>query len=149
MTVSFCGHSEIYGDEELRRWLEEVVEDLITQGADLFYLGGYGGFDRMAASAVWKLKKQYPNVESVLVLPYLDRKINADIYDRTTYPPLEHVPRRFCISRRNEWMVDQADVIVAYVACAWGGTANTLAYAKRKKKYITNYWDAHIAMSIP
>lgn len=139
MTVTFCGHSDVYGDETVRRWLEETVEDLILRDADLFYLGGYGGFDRMAASAVWELKKRYPNIESVLVLPYLDRKMNEDIYDCTTYPPLEEVPRRFAISKRNEWMVDQADVVVAYVTHGWGGAAKTLTYSRRKKKEIYHY----------
>ena len=139
MTVTFCGHSDIYGDEDVRRWLKETVENLILQGADLFYLGGYGGFDRMAASVVWKLKKQYPNIESILVLPYLDRKMSDDIYDGTTYPPLEEIPRRFAISKRNEWMVDQADVVVAFVGHEWGGAAKALAYAKRRDKAIVNY----------
>lgn len=143
MTVTCCGHSDIYGDEEVRRWLEETVENLILRGADLFYLGGYGGFDRMAASVVWRLKKKYPNVKSILVLPYLDRRMNDDIYDGTTYPPLEKTPRRFAISKRNEWMVAQADVVVAYVTHDWGGAAKTLAYAKRKKKTIINYGKAH------
>lgn len=109
----------------------------------MFYLGGYGGFDRMAASVVWKLKKRYPNVVSILVPPYLDRKINDDIYDGTTYPPLEKVPRRFAISKRNERMVDQADVVVACVACEWGGAAKTFAYAKRKMKQVINYSEEH------
>ena len=70
------------------------------------------------------------------MLPYLNREYNTDLYDDTTYPPLEEVPARFAISRRNEWMVDNADVVVAYVTHDWGGAATTLQYAKRKKKRI-------------
>jgi uncharacterized phage-like protein YoqJ len=123
-------------------WLQSQVEATITEGANLFYLGGYGGFDRMAASVVWELKKKYPQIQSVLVLPYLDRKICADNYDGTTYPPLEAVPKRFAITHRNRWMVDQSDVVIAYVLHGWGGAAKTLEYAQRKHKLIINYGDS-------
>ena len=119
--------------------MKETVEGLIRRGADDFLLGGYGGFDACAASVVWELKKQYPAIRSTLVLPYLDREVDAAKYDTTLYPPLEQVPRRFAISKRNENMVNKADIVVAYVTHDWGGAAATLAYAKRKKKEIINY----------
>ena len=98
MTVTFCGHSDFYGDEAVMRWLRETVESLILRGAAEFLLGGYGGFDACAASVVWELKKQYPSIHSTLVLPYLDRAVNAEKYDSTLYPPLERVPKRYAIS---------------------------------------------------
>lgn len=137
--VTFCGHAEVTNPDALRAWLAETVEDLIIQGAVTFYLGGYGAFDRIAASAVRGLKRQHPNIESVLVLPYLNREMDASGYDSTVYPPLESVPRRFAIFKRNEWMVNASDVVVAYVAHDWGGAAKTLAYARRKKKQIIEY----------
>jgi uncharacterized phage-like protein YoqJ len=139
--VTFCGHGDCHGDD-VRRWLQIQVEKTIEEGADLFYLGGYGGFDRMAASVVWELKREHPEIQSVLVLPYLDRKVNTEKYDGTTYPPLESVPKRFAISRRNQWMVDQSDVVIAYVLHDWGGAATTLDYARRKHKIIFNYGDS-------
>lgn len=137
--VTFCGHRDFYGDDAVMRWLRDTVEKLIRRGADDFLLGGCGGFDQCAASVVWELKKQYPAIRSTLVLPYLDRKVDATKYDATLYPSLEKVPRRFAISKRNEYMVNEADIVVAYVTHDWGGAATTLAYAKRKKKEIINY----------
>ena len=138
MIVTFCGHSNIYGDNGLEKRLVAVVEQLIGEGANLFLLGGYGSFDSVAAGAVKEAKQQHPEIHSTLVLPYLDRTFNEDLYDYSTYPPLEEVPRRYAISRRNEWMVDQADVVIAYVDHGWGGAAKTIEYAKRKKKRIIN-----------
>lgn len=135
-TVTFCGHSELTNPDAVRVWLMETVESLISQGAVTFYLGGYGAFDRMAASVVREKKRQHPHIESVLVLPYLDREMDTSGFDTTVYPPLEAVPRRFAISKRNEWMVDASDAVVACVTHEWGGAAKTLAYAKRKKKRI-------------
>ena len=139
MTVTFCGHGDFFGDEDVKRWLRETVEALILRGADDFLLGGYGGFDACAASVVWALKKKYPAIRSTLVLPYLDRNVDAAKYDGTLYPPLEKVPRRFAISRRNKYMVSEADVVVAYVTQDWGGAAATLAYARKMKKEVINY----------
>ena len=121
------------------RWLRKTVEDLILRGADEFLLGGYGGFDASAAFVVWELKKKYPSIRVTLVLAYLDQTVDASKYDGTLYPPLERVPRRYAIVKRNEYMVRVADIIVACVTHEWGGAARTLDYARRKRKVIINY----------
>lgn len=139
MTVTFCGHSEVYQSDIVRRWLISEVEAAIQDGAETFLLGGYGAFDTMAAGVVWEAKRLHPNIESVLVLPYLDKKVDASQYDYTSYPPLEKVPRRFAIVKRNQWCVDQSDRLIAYVTHDWGGAASTLAYALRKGKDIRLY----------
>ena len=139
MTVTFCGHGDYPIGSDVIWWLEGTVEDLINQGADRFYLGGYGAFDSTAASVVWNAKKSHPDIVSVLVLPYLDAKTVPDRYDYTTYPPIENVPKRYAISARNRWAVDKADVVVAYVLHDWGGAARTLDYAVAKKKKIISY----------
>lgn len=136
MTVTFCGHAEIAQVDDVRRWLLHTTESLILDGADIFYFGGYGAFDRLAAAVVRELKKTYRHIQLVLVLAYLHRNENAAGYDSTLYPALEKVPPRFAISKRNEQMVEMADVVVAYVTHDWGGAAKTLAYAKRKRKAI-------------
>ena len=137
--VTFCGHREVWKQEPVSAWLHETVEELIAQGAKEFLLGGYGLFDQMAARVVWDLKKDYPDVTSVLVIPYPDKKVDDSLYDIVTYPPLEHVLPRYAISRRNEWMIRETDILVAYVLHDWGGAAATLTYAKRKKKTIIRY----------
>ncbi len=139
MIVTFCGHREVNEPETVKVWLEEVVDSLIHEGAETFYLGGYGQFDALAAAVVRDKKERYPQIRSVLVLPYLDRNYDASAYDETLYPPLENVPRRYAISRRNEYMVDNADVVVAYVAYSFGGAYKTLRYAEKKNKPIELY----------
>ena len=67
MTVTFCGHRDSYCDEALKQVLYRIIEDLILSGANRFFLGGYGNFDTLAAETVYKLKKSYPFIESVLM----------------------------------------------------------------------------------
>ena len=140
MIVAFCGHSDVMNPDVVRRWLEQTIGDLIQRGATTFYLGGYGSFDRLAASALQKVSADNPSIESILVLPYLNRDVEDDLYDGAIYPPLENVPKRLAIIKRNEWMVDHADVIVAYVLHEWGGASAMLQYAVRKGKEIMRYF---------
>lgn len=136
MVVTFCGHSEVNQVEPMKIWLREVLTGLISEGAALYYLGGYGEFDRLAATVLRELKTRYSSIQIALALPYLNSNIDTAGYDYTVYPPLEAVPLRFAISKRNEWMVMASDVIVSYVTHGWGGAAKTLAYAQRKHKRI-------------
>ena len=141
MTVAFCGHAQISQSEKIEKWLYDVTQKLIEQGATTFYLGGYGAFDSLAASVLRMQKKQHPQIELILVLAYLNTGKDTSGYDSTVYPPLETVPRRFAISHRNRWMVESADVVVAYVLRDWGGAAATLRCARKKKKQIISYFD--------
>lgn len=141
MTVAFCGHAQISQSEKIEKWLYDVTQKLIEQGATTFYLGSYGAFDSLAASVLREQKKWYSQIELVLVLAYLNTGRDTSGYDSTVYPPLETVPRRFAISHRNRWMVESADVVVAYVLHDWGGAATTLRCAKQKKKQIISYRD--------
>lgn len=136
MTVTFCGHSQVANSAAVAAALTKIIDDLIAEGADEFLLGGYGEFDTMAAVAVRNAKKNYPGIRSTLVIPYIDRDYDPALYDGSLYPPLETVPRRYAISKRNEWMVANSDVVVACVQHSWGGAATTLKYAERKRKQI-------------
>jgi len=139
MRVTFCGHKDVHDWNLVKRWGMSVCRELIMQGADEFFLGGYGGFDLLCASVLQQLKEESPRIRLVLVLPYLQNNMDIDGYDETVYPPLESVPKRFAISKRNEWMVQQSDIVVAYVIHSWGGASKTLEYALRKKKRIISY----------
>ena len=139
MKVTFCGHSKLYQTEVVSEWLDIILPALIEGGASSFYLGGYGDFDHLAAAAVWRQKCVYPHIKSILVLAYLNRDADTSRYDGTTYPPLETVPPRYAILKRNEWMVCESDVVISGVTHGWGGAAKTLDYARRRGKVIIQF----------
>lgn len=137
--VTFCGHRQVEDSEKIACQLAETLEMLAAEGADVFFLGGRGEFDRLAARAVHALKQRHPHIRAVLVLSYLNRpqhETERELYDETLYPPLESVPKRFAIARRNTWMAEQADVLVTYVRRGYGGAASMLQHAQRKGKRI-------------
>ena len=139
MVITFCGHGRVSEPEKVKEWLCEALDRFIHEEKLTFYLGDCGGFDRMAASVVREKKKLNPSAQSVLVIPYLNRQYDEKSYDYTLYPPLENVPFRFAISKRNKWMVSEADVVIAYVTHGWGGAAKTLEYARRSGKKVISY----------
>ena len=119
--------------------MDIILPSLIEGGAATFYLGGYGDFDSLAAAAVRRQKTAYSNIEAVLVLAYLNRDVDTSRYDSTTYPPLEKVPPRYAIVRRNEWMVRESDVVISGVTHGWGRAAKTLDYARHRQKVIFQF----------
>lgn len=137
-TITFCGHSSLTELEKqsIENELYIQIEKLIQQGAEEFLLGGYGDFDLLCARVVRELKENHSHINSVLVIPYINREYDKNLYDASEYPPLETVPKRFAISKRNEYMVQKADVVISYITHNWGGAATTFEFAKRKKKKI-------------
>lgn len=133
----FIGHRE--ADERLLPRLELAINQLITEeNVHYFYVGGYGGFDRIAATAVKKAKLRYPDITLMLVLPYHPAERPFDTpngFDGTYYPDgLESTPRRYAIVRTNRIMVDSCDWLVCYVRHSASNSRNLLEYAERRKE---------------
>lgn len=133
----FIGHRE--ADERLLPRLELEIEQLITEEqVCFFYVGGYGGFDRISATAVKQAKKKYPDVTLMLVLPYhpAERPVEKPLgYDGTYYPEgLEKTPRPYAIVQANKLMVDSCDWLVCYVRHGASNSRTILEYAQRREK---------------
>ena len=144
----FIGHRE--ADERLFPRLELVVDRLIRkEHVRYFYVGGYGGFDRVAAAAVRRMKQKYPDITLMLVLPYhpTERPTEApDGFDGTYHPDgLESTPKRYAIVRANKIMVDASDWLVCYVRHGASNSWKLLEYAQRRAErgliQIENIWE--------
>lgn len=144
MIITFCGHSNCLFSDDVKTQLKNILIDKIIKNPTCkFYLGGYGNFDGLCLRTLKELKVEFPKIELLFITPYLDEnysklKYARYHYDGVIFPPIESTPRKFAISKRNEWMVEKADLVVAYVKYSWGGAIKTLQYAKRKKKIIVN-----------
>ena len=149
MTITFCGHSNFSFDNTVKEKLRELLlQEIRKNPARKFYLGGYGDFDSLCLNILKEIKADFPAIELLFIKPYLNDNYSkletAKLYyDGIIYPPLENVPRQFCISKRNEWMVNEADFLIAFVKYSWGGAAKTLEYAKRKKVGFFNLAELH------
>ena len=144
MIITFCGHSNCLFNNDVKEQLKNILlDETIKNPTYKFYLGGYGDFDGLCLRTLRELKKDFPEIEILFITPYLDKNYSKlefakNYYDDVIFPPIESVPRKFAILKRNEWMVDSADLVIAFVKYSWGGAAKTLEYAKRKKVPIIN-----------
>lgn len=132
-TCTFFGHRSISGmhEDSLTVLVDKVIRE---NNVHTFWCGGYGEFDALAARTVSKLKKKYSDIELVLVRAYMPKSGEqlSDIYDATIYPEgLENVPKRFAISRRNQWMAQNSDMAITYVNHTFGGAYQAYKTAKR------------------
>lgn len=148
MTIcTFAGHREVYQagiDAEIEKAINELLR---TDDEFVFYTGGMGRFDDMCSSAVRSAKHQYSNlrISLLLVLPYMSNRLNTDKayyedrYDDIIIPTeLAGVHYKAAITKRNRWMVDRAECVIAYVYREFGGAFETVKYARKKEKNIIN-----------
>lgn len=147
MIITFCGHSNYIGNKEDKERLLKKMEEVFNGKQVDFYLGGYGGFDRFALDCAKIYKEKHGNASLIYVTAYLDARLDDNRenlereYDGIIYPQIENVPKRFAISKRNEWMVVRADYVFAYVKRHFGGAYNTLLYANKHNKPYFNLYD--------
>ena len=136
MTVTFFGHKDT--PKEIEPTLRTTLVDLIeNKNVTVFYVGNHGNFDAMVRRQLEELSHAYPITYSV-VLAYLPtKKSEYDDYTNTILPEgLETVPKRFAISYRNKWMIQQSDMVVTYVTHGFGGAAKFKAMAERQRKTV-------------
>ncbi|MGM9604299.1 MAG: hypothetical protein ACI3XG_04475 [Faecousia sp.] len=122
---------------EIQPHIEEAIERFYRQyGIRQFFVGSYGAFDSMAASAVKAAKKRHSDMELYLLLPYhpAQRPIAVpEGFDNTFYPPLEGVPRRYAIVKANQYMVESSDSVICFVS-HFGNARNLLECAKKRAR---------------
>lgn len=145
MIIGFCGHSDYKSNPEDEKKVLEILENMVGNIQSEFFLGEYGAFDSFAYDCAKKFKEKHPDTKLIFVTPYIideKRKKNLeykiDRFDLIIYPELENIPPRYAISHRNRWIVEQADIIIAYITHKYGGAYTMYHYAKRKNMQIYN-----------
>lgn len=149
MIIAGTGHRPEDCELEVEVRTKARVKLQYTKGVDTFICGMAAGFDLWAADEARKL-----GLTVIAAKPWAThqpRKEDAELYkvieayaskivvvtDVPTYPG------PWVYQKRNEWMVDNADAVMAY----WsgketGGTWNCVKYARKVKKPIANiYYD--------
>ena len=144
---TFAGHREVY-QANISEMLDEAISKIINTDDNFrFLVGGMGEFDGICSSAVRRAKRKYPNKEIrlELVLPYLTHELNENkLYYETSFDdvviPIElaGVHYKSAITKRNRWMVEQSDWVIAFVYRDFGGAYTTLRYAENKGLQIIN-----------
>ena len=137
-TCFFIGHRET-GERILSVLAQEVERHITEYGVTEFVMGHYGGFDRLAASAVRAAKECHPEITLTLLLPYHlhDQPIPVpEDFDGTFYPPgMETVPKRAAIVRANRYMLEHSSYLIAYVSHPPSGSREVLEAGLRRQRH--------------
>lgn len=146
MVITFFGHSELTGDSgELRCKTLAAMRSLLEADPECtFYCGHKGQFDFLCEKCLDELKKSFKHLKKVYITPYFDvkwqkgelRRIAGQFDEIIFPPPCESCPPKYAWTRRNRWMVDEADIIISGVKYDWGGAAAALGYAASRGKKI-------------
>ncbi len=141
----FSGHRNLPQDcTELQANLEKAIVELIERGVVFFGSGGAVGFDLLAATAVLKLKEDYPHIRLVMVLPCPPEQQSLKWNDNQKKRYYELLGRadkvrilllqytEKCMLARNRHMVDNSAYLICYLRKQRGGTFYTVNYAEKR-----------------
>ena len=149
-TCCFTGHRSLSHEEKLKVAvrLREIIAVQIKAGVVFYGAGGALGFDTLAAQTVLDMKKEYPQLRLILVLPCEDqtrgwRSEDIAVYedimrrsDKVVYVSREYTSD--CMHRRNRHLVDHSGTCICYLTRSSGGTAYTVDYARKKGLHVIN-----------
>lgn len=131
----------------LKRIIREQIIHLIEEDEVSYFISGMAmGIDMYAAEIVLDLKVMYPDIQLECTIPYEEQAIRwpnalreryydiAGKCDKETM--LQTHYSSGCLQRRNRYMVDQADIIIAVWDGKPSGTGSTVKYALSKGKRV-------------
>lgn len=141
-TVAVSGHRYLQKDFDKKR-LEEIFIKLIDEyKVDTFLIGMAVGFDTECFKILENLRETR-KIKLVACIPCLNQSAKfSDLqkmeYDRMINSADEKIILqkdydKYCMLKRNDFLVENANILVAYIRKDIGGTAYTVRKAKEKK----------------
>ena len=135
--VSLIGHRRLCNITSIENDIERIVLDLLKKKEYVeFFVGRNGDFDIAAASAIKRAQRTFGKHNSTLtlVLPYhaKDELYYAQYYDEILFPIPEKIHFKSAISKRNQWMIEHSDLLIAYVEATTGGAYQAMKHAIEK-----------------
>ncbi len=102
--------------------------------------------DTLAAQTVLELKKDYPHIKLILVLPCRNQTRGWDEKDIAVYEAIKDKADKVvytseqyfngCMQKRNRYLVDNSSLCICYLTKKNGGTAFTVGYALKNGLHI-------------
>ena len=154
-TCCFTGHRPQklgYGEnsiqcDELKNRLEEPIIELIEKEGVTHFISGVAlGVDTYAANIVLKLKSNYPMITLECAIPCETQAVKWNERDRDIYYDLlsksdketllQQKYTSDCMQKRNEYMVDNSNYVIAVWNGKPSGTGNTVKYAMKNNKMV-------------
>ena len=135
--ITLFGHRDFCATREIEGKLYDILKDLMLKKSCLeIYIGRNGEFDIFAASVVKRIKKELDNSSCsvTLVLPYKVKDIEyyENYYDDVIiYEGEKKLHPKAAITKRNEWMIENCDLLVCFVDHNSGGAYKAMRHAEK------------------
>ncbi|MGN0487867.1 MAG: hypothetical protein ACI4HO_01240 [Ruminococcus sp.] len=118
--------------------LSAEIERLITRcGVNTFYVGTQGAFDRIAYAVLCDVRKRY-DIKIYRILAYMPKPGDTDTADTILPERLENSHPRHAIVKRNDWMLNRCEYVIAYVTHISGGSYKFVKAAEKKGNKVIN-----------
>ncbi len=122
----------------LREHIKKAVVNLIFKGVYEFCVGNNGNFDHMVQSVLFELRSEY-NIKFDIVLSYIDEVALIGNQAFTIYPEeLANVPKRFAISKRNDYLLKKSNIVICYVNNTYSNSYKFTQKALKKGYTVIN-----------
>ena len=130
-------------ERKIKADLEKAIQQAIADGYTTFITGMAYGVDIWAGEIVVRLRKRNPDLRLIAAVPFQGFESRWSTEWKQAYTNLlEQVDlvRYICpgyspgaYQRRNEWMVDHSNRVIAVFNGEPSGTKNTVQYSESKK----------------
>lgn len=131
----------------LKKLLRKAIIGMITKYNVSHFISGMAlGVDMYAAEIVLEVKKEFPNVILECAIPcrtqatkwssHFVERYNNIVDNADVKTILQESYTKDCMRKRNEYMINHSNYVIAVFNGESGGTANTINYARKNKKKI-------------
>ena len=137
--IALFGHRYISSIDFIEKKLTDIISEMLETIEYIEVLiGRNGDFDVFGASALKQLQKTFgkERILITLVLPYVTKDIEyyEKYYDAVIIPDcLESLHPKSKFKKRNEWIIDNCELLICFVEQKYGGAYTAFKYAEKHK----------------
>ncbi len=144
-------HKLQLSEKVTKELLIQAIDQAIKDGYITFITGMAMGVDMWASEIVLDKRKENKDIHLIVALPHPDFEKNRNEWEKIKYQNIirqadlvkviSEYPYKACYQKRNIYMVNHCNRVIAAYTGAPGGTKNTIDYAKRCGVQVVNIFD--------
>lgn len=139
--LAVTGHRVVYNDLDVEK-LTEVFNQAVENGYRYFLIGMAIGFDSLCFKILERIKNSNPEkgIKLIACVPCKEQDAKFTEKQKEEYSLMlanaDHIEyislsyNKWCMQKRNRFLVDNSSVLVSYLRKNTGGTYYTVNYAK-------------------
>ena len=138
MVCTFFGHKD--APDSIKNELKSAINHLVNlYGVRMFYVGNNGSFDSLVQRTLIEIQKECPAVSFYVVLSYLGEHAVSAEQEKTILPEGQELALpRYAISKRNGWLINKSNFVIAYVRHRYSNSWKWLEKSRKRGLTVIN-----------